>query len=53
MPLPSSLVGASTDPVTKPVDARWLMAYAAGINDFAPHYFDTLAPDGISSMIES
>jgi acyl dehydratase len=43
LPLPSSLVGARTDPITHAVDARWLMAYAAGIDDGSEPYFDTRA----------
>ena len=41
MPLSSSLVGRSTPPFTHTVDARWLMAYAAGLGESAPCYFDT------------
>ena len=41
MPLPSSLVGASTAPMEHQVDARWLMAYAAALGDFNPRYMDT------------
>jgi acyl dehydratase len=47
MALSSLRVGASTTALTKPVDARWLMAYAAGIGDAAPCYFDTRLPAGI------
>jgi acyl dehydratase len=47
MPVPSDLVGASTEPLTRPVDARWLMAYAAGVGDGAPCYLDTRRPGGI------
>jgi len=43
MPLSSSSVGASTPPVSQLVDARWLMAYAAGIDDPSVAYFDTEA----------
>jgi acyl dehydratase len=41
------MVGASTAALTKTVDARWLMAYAAGIGDDAACYFDTGRPAGI------
>ncbi len=41
MPYPSSLVGHSTDPISHDVDSRWTMAYAAGIGDELPAYFDT------------
>lgn len=41
MPLPSSLVGQATAALDHAVDARWLMAYAAGLGETAPCYFDT------------
>lgn len=41
MPLASHLVGTTTAAVEHRVDARWLMAYAAGLGDTAPCYFDT------------
>jgi acyl dehydratase len=41
------LVGAITEAFVHEVDARWLMAYAAGLGAFDPCYLDTLAPDGI------
>jgi acyl dehydratase len=47
MPLPTSVVGASTDPVTHEIDERWTMAYAAGIGDLSPAYLDTRAADGL------
>lgn len=47
MAIPSSIVGASTEPITHEIDARWLMAYAAGLGDHNPRYLDTLRPDGI------
>ena len=43
MPLNTSMVGASTPAITHDVDARWLMAYAAGLGDQNPHYLDTQA----------
>jgi len=43
MPLNSNTVGGSTNPVEHSVDARWLMAYAAGIGDLNPAYMDTAA----------
>lgn len=39
-------VGAAVGPLTSAVDARWLMAYAAGLGETDPRYFDTLAPAG-------
>jgi acyl dehydratase len=47
MAIPSSLVGATTRPFVHDVDARWLMAYAAGLGEDSPRYLDTLAPGGI------
>lgn len=43
MPLSSSLVGTSTSPLRHRVDARWLMAYAAGLGATDARYYDTLA----------
>jgi acyl dehydratase len=37
------MVGASTDALTQSVDARWIMSYAAGIDDRNPRYLDTQA----------
>lgn len=47
MPLPSSIVGARVGPVEREIDARWLMAYAAGLGDDLPCYLDTTRPEGI------
>ncbi|MCB1645465.1 MAG: MaoC family dehydratase N-terminal domain-containing protein [Pseudomonadales bacterium] len=41
MPLSTQMVGEQTRPHTHYVDARWLMAYAAGLGDFNPRYMDT------------
>jgi hypothetical protein len=43
MPLDSSIVGASTKPITHTVDERWVMAYGASLNDLNPRYMDTQA----------
>ena len=43
MPLSPESVGKSTQPMTQQVDARWLMAYAAGLADPNPRYMDTAA----------
>jgi acyl dehydratase len=40
MPLSTRMVGARTQSITHAVDARWLMAYAAGIDDLNPRYMD-------------
>ena len=42
----ASIVGVSVGPVTHTVDARWLMAYAAGIGETDQRFFDTVAADG-------
>ncbi|MBW2279344.1 MAG: MaoC family dehydratase N-terminal domain-containing protein [Deltaproteobacteria bacterium] len=47
MPVPSSRVGKSGARVESRVDARWLMAYAAGLGDDKPCYLDTTAAEGI------
>jgi acyl dehydratase len=43
MPLNTMMVGASTPPITHDVDARWIMSYAAGLDDRNPRYLDTQA----------
>lgn len=43
MPLSSSLVGTATKPTEHRVDARWLMAYAAGLGETDARYYDTTA----------
>jgi len=43
MPLHTSMLGASTQRYTHVADARWLMAYAAGLGDINPRYLDTAA----------
>lgn len=46
MPLSSESVGISGEPLRAAVDARWTMAYAAGLGDARPAYMDTRArPD--------
>jgi acyl dehydratase len=47
MPLNSSTIGATAEPIVHDVDARWLMAYAAGLGDTLPCYLDTLRPQSI------
>ena len=44
MPLSSRVVGSTTSPVAHEVDARWLMAYAAGIGETCDACFDTTQP---------
>jgi acyl dehydratase len=47
MPLDTSLVGITAGPVATEIDARWTMAYAAGIDDTAACYLDTRRLQGI------
>jgi acyl dehydratase len=42
----SNLVGRQAGPLSQAIDARWLMAYAAGLGESAPCYYDTLDPAG-------
>jgi acyl dehydratase len=42
-----AIVGATAGPFVQDIDARRLMAYAAGLGETAPEYLDTLRPDGI------
>ena len=44
--IPAASVGAGVPPMTHAIDARWLMAYAAGLGETDPRYFDTLATAG-------
>ncbi len=50
MPLDTAMVGASTAPITHDVDARWIMAYAAGLRDTNPRYLDTHGQDELSRI---
>lgn len=43
MPLDAAMLGQTTRSFTHAVDARWLMAYAAGLGDLNPRYMDTAA----------
>jgi acyl dehydratase len=45
--LPAGVLGAATEPVAHLVDARWLMAYAAGLGETDGHFYDTRAPAGL------
>jgi len=44
--LSSSVLGTSVGPHTQTIDARWLMAYAAGLGETDPRYFDTTTEAG-------
>jgi acyl dehydratase len=43
MPLSSDTVGASGETLRSVIDARWTMAYAAGLGDARPEYLNTRA----------
>ena len=47
MRIPPSVVGISVGPREQEIDARWLMAYAAGLGESAPEYFDTTRPGSV------
>jgi acyl dehydratase len=42
----AATVGVEVGPVSQTIDARWLMAYAAGLGETDRRYYDTLAPAG-------
>jgi acyl dehydratase len=44
--LPRDIVGLTVGPIAHEIDARWLMAYAAGLGETDARYYDTLAPGG-------
>ena len=44
--LPRDLVGVTIGPIAHAIDARWLMAYAAGLGETDARYFDTLGAGG-------
>jgi len=48
MPLNAAIVGVSTAPVVHIIDARWLMAYAAGLGEMLPCYLDPRRPESLS-----
>jgi acyl dehydratase len=41
MKLSSAIVGQTAGPLEHEVDARWLMAYSAGLGEADPRYYDT------------
>jgi acyl dehydratase len=47
MRIPTSVVGITAGPREQEIDARWLMAYAAGLGESASEYFDTTRSGGI------
>jgi acyl dehydratase len=44
--LSRDVVGVTAGPLAHDIDARWLMAYAAGLGETDARYYDTLAPEG-------
>ena len=47
MKLPSGHVGTTVGPLVQDIDARWLMAYAAALEDTRPEYLDTTRVGGV------
>ncbi len=47
MKLPSCHVGTTVGPLVQDIDARWLMAYAAALDDTRPEYLDTTRSGGV------
>ncbi|MBM4434909.1 MAG: hypothetical protein FJ028_07390 [Chloroflexi bacterium] len=44
--VPARALGAESRAVTHEIDARWLMAYAAGLGETDPRYYDTVTSAG-------
>jgi len=44
--LSSALVGEAAGPLEQTIDARWVMAYSAGLGETDARYYDTTAADG-------
>ncbi len=42
----SAILGTEVGPLRHDIDARWLMAYAAGLGERDPRYYDTRSADG-------
>jgi acyl dehydratase len=47
MKISSGILGAAVGPRIHPIDARWLMAYAAALGETAPEYLDTTRAGGL------
>jgi acyl dehydratase len=45
--LAASIVGETAGPLEHQLDARWLMAYSAGLGETDERYYDTAAADGV------
>lgn len=48
MKLSSSIVGEAAGPLEHELEARWLMAYSAGLGETDARYYDTASPAGIA-----
>jgi acyl dehydratase len=46
MAISSDVVGLEVGPISRAIDARWLMAYAAALGETDPRYFDTRPAEG-------
>ncbi len=44
--IPAKVVGIEVGALSHAIDARWLMAYAAGLGETDPRYYDTAVPSG-------
>ena len=44
--IPAKVVGLEVGAVSQTLDARWLMAYAAGLGETDPRFYDTQGPNG-------
>ena len=51
MPLNTTMVGAHTPAFEHDVDARWVMAYGAGLHDLNPRYMDTEGHDVVAHPV--
>jgi acyl dehydratase len=47
--LSRDIVGVSVGPIAHEIDARWLMAYAAGLGETDGRYYDTIAAAGLAA----
>ena len=49
MRLDSSIVGEAAGPLEQELDARWIMAYSAGLGETDARYYDTSSATGIAA----
>ncbi len=47
MAIPTDMAGTTAGPMVHDVDERWVMAYAAAIDDLTPRYLDTTSEAGL------